>query len=145
MELSGKHAVVTGAAGGIGEALAERFHTEGASVVLSDVQAGPVQAVAARLDSLRPGSAIAVVTDIGTEAGNRHLVAAAEAEFGPIDLFFANAGVGIGRDPMSPEASGSRRSTSTSTRTAGQRGICCPAGWLEARATSAPPRPWQVC
>jgi NAD(P)-dependent dehydrogenase (short-subunit alcohol dehydrogenase family) len=104
MELSGKHAVVTGAAGGIGEALAERFHTEGASVVLSDVQAGPVQAVAARLDALRPGSALAVVTDIGTEAGNRHLVAAAEAAFGPIDLFFANAGVGTGRDPMSPEA-----------------------------------------
>jgi NAD(P)-dependent dehydrogenase (short-subunit alcohol dehydrogenase family) len=104
MELSGKHVVVTGAAGGIGEALATRFHHDGASVVLSDVQAGPLHAVADRLDTTRPGSAVAIVTDIGTEAGNRHLVAAAEDSFGPIDLFFANAGVGIGRDPMSPEA-----------------------------------------
>lgn len=104
MELSGRHVVVTGAAGGIGEALAERFHHEGASVVLSDVQAAPVQAVAARLEAARPGSAVAVVADVGTEEGNRLLVAAAEQAFGPIDLFFANAGVGNGRDPMSPEA-----------------------------------------
>lgn len=103
MELSGKHAVVTGAAGGIGEALAERFHAEGAAVVLSDIQAAGVEAVAARLDARRPGSALAVAVDIGTEDGNRTLVAAAEDAFGPIDLFFANAGVGIGRDPMSPE------------------------------------------
>ncbi len=104
MELNGKHAVVTGAAGGIGEALAERFHAEGASVVLSDVQSTAVQEVADRLDALRPGSAVAVPADIGTEAGNRQLITAAEQAFGPIDLFFANAGVGTGRDPMSPES-----------------------------------------
>ncbi|MFM7687793.1 MAG: SDR family oxidoreductase [Actinomycetota bacterium] len=103
MELQGKHAVVTGAAGGIGAALATRFHAEGASVVLSDLPNSEVAAVAERLDALRPGSAVAVPADIGTEEGNRHLVQTAEDTFGPIDLFFANAGVGIGRDPMSPE------------------------------------------
>ena len=103
MELQGTHAVVTGAAGGIGAALAARFHAEGASVVLSDLASTDVAAVAARLDALRPGSAVAVPADIGTEEGNRHLVHSAEDAFGPIDLFFANAGVGIGRDPMSPE------------------------------------------
>lgn len=104
MELRGRHVVVTGAAGGIGEALATRFHAEGATVTVSDVDEARVTAVAHRLDDLRPGSAGAVPADIGTEAGNRHLVAMAEDLFGPIDLFFANAGVGIGRDPESPEA-----------------------------------------
>lgn len=103
MDFQGRHVVVTGAAGGIGEALAERFHTEGANVVLSDRQETAVRAVADRLAAARPGSAVAVPADIATEEGNRHLVATAEDQFGPIDLFFANAGVGIGKDPMSPE------------------------------------------
>lgn len=96
--------MITGAAGGIGEGLAERFHAEGAKVVLADVQAEGVAAVAERLDAARPGSAIAVATDLRTEAGNRHLVEVAEQTFGPIDLFFANAGVGIGRDLDTPES-----------------------------------------
>ena len=41
MELRGKVTVVTGAAGGIGKALAERFHAEGASVVLADRESAP--------------------------------------------------------------------------------------------------------
>ena len=104
MELNGKHAVVTGAAGGIGAALATKFHAEGASVVLSDLPGTAVREVAAALDAARPGSALAVTADIGTDDGNRLLITAAEEAFGPIDLFFANAGVGVGRDPMSPES-----------------------------------------
>ena len=103
MHLSGKHVVVTGAAGGIGEALATRFHAEGARVTVSDIAADEVTALARRLDQARPDSTVAVPVDVGTEAGNRHLVATAEDLLGPIDLFFANAGVGIGRDPESPE------------------------------------------
>lgn len=52
-------------------------------------------------DSL-PGS-VEVVADISTEAGNVHLIEAAMDAFGPIDLFFANAGVGHGGDPMTSE------------------------------------------
>ena len=49
-----------------------------------------------RLDAIRPGSALGVGADIGTEAGNVALIEAADDRFGQIDLFFANAGVGIG-------------------------------------------------
>ncbi len=103
MELNGKHVVVTGAANGIGKALVERFHAEGANVVASDIVDG-VHAVAAALDAQRPGSAIAIQANVGTEEGNRNLVEGATDHFGPIDLFYANAGVGVGRDPMSPES-----------------------------------------
>jgi len=100
MDLNGKHAVVTGAAGGIGEALAERFHAEGARVVVADVQVDAAAVVAARLNNLRADSAMAVRADVSSELGNRQLVEAAEQRFGDIDLFFANAGVGVGSDPL---------------------------------------------
>ncbi len=104
MELNGKHVVVTGAAGGIGEGLAERFHAEGARVVVADVQESAAGVVAERLNERRSGSALAVGADVATEEGNRVLIATAEQAFGPIDLYFANAGVGIGRGPESPES-----------------------------------------
>jgi NAD(P)-dependent dehydrogenase (short-subunit alcohol dehydrogenase family) len=104
MELEGRHVVVTGAANGIGRALARRFHHEGAQVVASDRDVEALARVADQLNEARPGSAVAVVADIGTEAGNRHLVNAADDAFGPIDLFFANAGVAVGTDLTTSEA-----------------------------------------
>jgi NAD(P)-dependent dehydrogenase (short-subunit alcohol dehydrogenase family) len=96
MDISGRHVVVTGAAGGIGAALARRFHAAGARLVLAD-RVSP-DAVAAGL----PGS-VAVAADLGTEDGNIALIRSAEEAFGPIDLFFANAGVALGTDPMDDE------------------------------------------
>lgn len=96
MDLSGKHVVVTGAAGGIGAALATRFHADGANVVVADLDADGARAVAARLADERPDSALGIGADVGTEQGNIDLIAAAKATFGHIDLFFANAGVGLG-------------------------------------------------
>jgi NAD(P)-dependent dehydrogenase (short-subunit alcohol dehydrogenase family) len=96
MELDGKHVVVTGAARGIGAALARRFHQAGAQVVVADREG-----VGAILDELR--GAVGVTKDIGTEGGNIELIRTAEDAFGPIDLFFANAGVGTGGDPMTPD------------------------------------------
>jgi NAD(P)-dependent dehydrogenase (short-subunit alcohol dehydrogenase family) len=104
MELDRRHVIVTGAANGIGRALARRFHDEGANVVASDRDAAALTAVVDALDEARPGGAVAVVADIGTEGGNQQLVAAAEDAYGPIDLFFANAGVAIGTDLTTPEA-----------------------------------------
>ena len=90
MDFSGRNVVVTGAGRGIGEALAREFHARGANVVVADI-AG-TEAVA---DSLE--RATAITADVGTEAGNAALVAAAREALGSIDLFFCNAGVGVGR------------------------------------------------
>lgn len=96
MQLTGKHVVITGAAGGIGSALARAFHAEGAQLVLSDLDGA--DHVSAEL----PGS-LSVAADIATESGNVALIAAATEAFGAIDLFFANAGVAVGVDPMDDE------------------------------------------
>ncbi|MDA2957931.1 MAG: SDR family NAD(P)-dependent oxidoreductase [Actinomycetota bacterium] len=96
MDLSSSRVVVTGAAGGIGAALARRFHSDGASVVVSDTNADGIRTLAAALEADRPGSAFAVVADVSTENGNRSLVDESRRLLGGIDLFVANAGVGLG-------------------------------------------------
>lgn len=89
MELSGKHAVVTGGASGIGRALCRRFAKEGArGVVVADLDAAGAAQVAAEIGGLGVG------VDVADEAAVRALVAQAEVRFGPIDLFFSNAGIG---------------------------------------------------
>jgi NAD(P)-dependent dehydrogenase (short-subunit alcohol dehydrogenase family) len=88
MEISRKHVVVTGAASGIGKALAQRFAAEGArEVVVADRSGDAAGAVAEDLGGL------AVEFDAGREDGVRALVEAAEGANGPIDIFVSNAGV----------------------------------------------------
>jgi NAD(P)-dependent dehydrogenase (short-subunit alcohol dehydrogenase family) len=79
--------VVTGAGGGIGAAMAQRFAADGASVVVNDLDAAAARAVAADIGGQ------AVPGDAGREADVRRLVDAAWDELGGIDLFCANAGV----------------------------------------------------
>jgi len=91
MKVKDKVCVVTGAAGGIGEAIARRYAKEGAKgVVVADRDAGRLQAVA---NDIR---GIAVACDVGKEADIRHLIAEAERRYGPVDVFFSNAGIGRG-------------------------------------------------
>ena len=103
MDISGQHLVVTGAGHGIGRALARRFHQAGASVVVADIDEAAATEVAASLNDTRDGSALALYADVGTEQGNVDLIRRAEASFGTIDLFFANAGLAIGTDLETPE------------------------------------------
>lgn len=91
MKVKGKVCVVTGAAGGIGEAIARRYAREGAKgVIVADRDGARLQAVANDIRGL------AVVGDVGKEADVRHLIAEAERHFGPVDVFFSNAGIGRG-------------------------------------------------
>ena len=83
--------VVTGAASGIGRALAQRFHAEGARlVVCSDIDGDGAAAVAG------PLGGVAFKTDVAVEADIQHLIETVERDHGPIDLFCSNAGIGIG-------------------------------------------------
>lgn len=92
MQLLDKVVVVTGGGNGIGAALASRFAREGArGVVVADLDGGAAAGVAAAIG----GRAVAVTTDVSVEADVRRLVATAEEAFGPVDLFCANAGIGV--------------------------------------------------
>ena len=90
-KLDGKGAVVTGAGGGIGRALAERLVAEGAQVVVNDLNAEAVEATAAEI------GAYAVPGDCSSADGVRDLVAAATEHLDGIgvslDVYCANAGI----------------------------------------------------
>src|SRR5438309_3464218 len=88
MHVKGKVCVVTGGASGIGEATARAFAKAGAKgVVVADLNGDKLSAVARDINGL------AVVTDVAKEADIKALVAAAEAKYGAVDVFFSNAGL----------------------------------------------------
>ncbi len=85
----GTVAVVTGAASGIGAALARALASAGCSLVLADIEEGPLQDVTSSLDS----GAVAVVTDVSDPAAVDHLADTAFERFGGVHLLCNNAGV----------------------------------------------------
>src|SRR5258705_8542973 len=90
--LHGKSAVITGAAFGIGRATAELFAREGARLTVTDIQGGPLLALA---DELRQGGAEieTVVGDVSVEEDARRMIGAAADRFGRLDVLVANAGI----------------------------------------------------
>ena len=95
-DLNGKNALVTGASGGIGSAVAKALASRGATVVLTGRRQEALEAVAAEIGS----SAHVVVADLGTAEGADALMAqAAEAVGGSIDILVNNAG--LTRDGLS--------------------------------------------
>ena len=93
MQIKDKVVVVTGGANGIGEAMARRFHADGArAVVVADRDIERARLVAADIGGL------AIACDVSVEADIQNLVAQTKAAYGEIDLFCSNAGVADG-DP----------------------------------------------
>ena len=97
LSMTDRVVVVTGAAGGIGAALARRMSELGARVVVCDLDADRAHEVAAEI-----GGTL-VAGDAASEDGVAAVIEAVEEEVGPIDVWFANAGVDLGQGLDSAE------------------------------------------
>jgi NAD(P)-dependent dehydrogenase (short-subunit alcohol dehydrogenase family) len=88
MDIHGKIVLVTGGGAGIGRALAERFHAEGAAgVAVADLDGDRAAAVAAAIGGL------GIAADVSREDDVRRAIRRTEERFGPIDLLCSNAGI----------------------------------------------------
>jgi 3-oxoacyl-[acyl-carrier protein] reductase len=96
MDFSGKTVVVTGAGGGFGEGIAQRFAGFGANVVAADMREDAVAAVASAIGS----NAIAVAADITQTADVAAVAKAAVERFGGVDIVINNAGITHKNSPM---------------------------------------------
>ena len=92
MRLAGKVAIVTGAASGIGRAMAQRFAAEGASVVVADLDHARTTAVAAEIAAATGGQVLGVAMDVTSEESVEAAIAQAIAVYGGVDILCANAG-----------------------------------------------------
>ena len=95
MRLEGKAAIVTGAAGRIGRAIASRFAREGASVVVSDVNEEKAAQVADEIKA-SGAAATAIAADVSKSQEVNRMVETALDQFGAIDILVNNAGGSAG-------------------------------------------------
>jgi 3-oxoacyl-[acyl-carrier protein] reductase len=98
MRLKDKTAIVTGAASGFGAGIARKFVSEGAKVVIADINGEAAKRLASEL------RATAIGVDVSSDAGVKAMVASARTTLGRIDILVNNAG--IGHAPQDLEALG---------------------------------------
>jgi NAD(P)-dependent dehydrogenase (short-subunit alcohol dehydrogenase family) len=96
--VEGKIALITGGAQGLGEAAARMLVREGAYVAVTDVNIGGAEQVAAALNQMRAGSAIAIAHDVAQEADWRRAVEQVERTFGGLHILVNNAGISLVKD-----------------------------------------------
>jgi NAD(P)-dependent dehydrogenase (short-subunit alcohol dehydrogenase family) len=98
-DLSGKTAVVTGGAAGIGRACAFAYAKAGAKVVVGDIDAAEGTAVSRAIQDVG-GAATFIKADVGRSADCKNLIMAAMERFGRLDILHANAGIELCRSAM---------------------------------------------
>lgn len=101
-EFAGKAAIVTGAASGIGAAVAELLAARGASVLVADYDAQGAEAVAARIADAG-GAALAHAIDVSDPVAVKAMVDATVARFGGLHLAVNNAGIGGALAPLADQ------------------------------------------
>ena len=92
MKLEGKVAIVTGAAQGMGRAIALRYAVEGAKVVVADLNQAGAEGVAREIEAAG-GEATGVAVDVRDQGQAERMVAVAVERFGGVDVLVNNAGV----------------------------------------------------
>ncbi|WP_386680589.1 3-hydroxybutyrate dehydrogenase [Loktanella sp. R86503] len=95
MNMTGKNCIVTGAASGIGKAIALKYISDGANVAIADLKLDAAQAVAAELTAMGPGRAIAVEMDVTDEDAVNAGVQKTVDDLGSVDVLVSNAGIQI--------------------------------------------------
>ena len=91
--LDGKRALITGAAGGIGGAIAHGFAREGARVLLTDVDGDAASALAASINEAHPDAAISMAHDVTSGDDWDRAIARAGSDLGGLSVLVNNAGV----------------------------------------------------
>ncbi len=94
--VEGKMAFVTGAAQGIGEAIASMLAKEGAKVVVADINESGINDVAKKINNKYPGTAFSVPLDVSSEAQWQEALKKAEDSMGGLNILINNAGIGGG-------------------------------------------------
>jgi len=92
MRLKDKVAIITGSAGGMGQAAAELFSSEGASIVVTDVATDAGEETARNIRDAG-GKAIFVSANVAKENDVKNMVGAAIDAFGHVDILYNNAGI----------------------------------------------------
>lgn len=109
MRLDGTTCIITGARGGIGHALADRFLADGArGVAVVDLDGDGARAAAEQLASVHGDRVIGLGADVSAAAEVEEVVARTTEAFGPVGLFAANAGIGSGQGLMADDATWDR-------------------------------------
>ncbi len=98
MRLTGKVAIITGGASGIGLATVKKFVHEGAKVVIADINLAQAEAAVAEVEAMGfPGATAAVRVDVSKFSDVEAMVASAVSIFGKLDVIFNNAGIAGGK------------------------------------------------
>ncbi|SDJ37007.1 SDR family oxidoreductase [Salimicrobium halophilum] len=98
MKLEGKVAIITGAASGMGRAMALKFASEGASVVAADMNEEGLQKVVEEITD-HGGTATAVTVNVTNQSDIDNMIETAVNEYGTLDILVNNAGIMDGMEP----------------------------------------------